>query len=576
MKLFSSSLRFHVLAAARRCSRAGTLLALATPVLVAASACDSDVNTAATSAVTGEDASEDATLSADTSDVATAPDVYDQAKVFLTDPTTDNRVTKLVTLAHPTDPEGFLKGEFASVVNCLQQDGGAPLVFSGFEVGNLCVEAATAARDPDGSYLSIEPPKDDAEAGDKFAELMMYYHVNQIHDFFHDGFDLSLKVNPIEAVVNLTINSSINIGGGTGWQGFPNAAFMPPEAFTAYGLPKKKDGAIVFGQTDSIDFSYDASVIYHEYVHAMIGTTRLNGVLADLYGLDNLPGAMNEGFADYFSCSRRDDPIIGAYALAGSGAAYVRDLTDSRKCPDDITTEVHADGKIIGSCMWEIRQALGQQQADMIILSALQSFTSSTNLQGAGKLIQSEAKKVDPAIGTQVGDILKKHGVLGCERAKEWANFSAQTSTEGVPYAISGTDQIGSGAGLKDGVPGYIQFYVDVPAGKKGVTLSWVARSGGGGMMGGGGTPDVQLAIKKGSAVVLGNEIMADAIVQGKAAGKLGKSGVSVTLSDACLPTGGGRIYVMMLNKAESGDVTQTAIDILTETTGAPNLVTCK
>ena len=548
-------------------------LALVTlPLLVGAAACGTSTETTSATTTAGADVADDATIAAD---VQQAPDVYDQAKVYLTDPVTNNKQTTLVTLAHPTNEEGHLIGDFASVSNCLQEDGGDPLNFNGFTVGNLCVQRPTITRDADGSFLSIVPPDSDAEAGDKFAELMMYYHVNQIHDFYKDGFDMALKVNPIEAVVNLTLNSQINIGGGVGWQGFPNAAFMPPEAFTAYGLPARKNGAIVFGQYQDTDFSYDASVIYHEYTHAMIGTTRLSGVLADSFGLDNLPGAMNEGFADYFSCSRRDDPIIGAYALLMQGGAYVRDLTDGRKCPDDLTTEAHADGKIIGSAMWEIRQALGQQQADMIILTALQSFTASTNLQGAGKLIQTEAKKVDAATGTTVGDILKKHGVLGCERAKKWDTFAAQTSVEGVPYSIAGTDQIGSGSGLTDGVPGYVQFYVDVAPGTKGVALSWIAQAGQGAMMGGGGTPDIQLALKKGATVPLAQKVMADAIVPAKAGGKLGKNGATVTLSGACLPTGGGRVYIMMLNKGASGDVTAMAIDQLTDTTGAVNLQAC-
>jgi len=500
----------------------------------------------------------------------------DQAKVYVNDPKTDQLQTTLVTLAHPSDPDGHLAGDFAAVSNCLQQDGGGGLTYGGYPIGNVCVESATATRDADQSYLSIVPPADDSDVQDKFAELMMYYHVNQIHDFYQDGFGLALTHNPITAVVNVTFNGTVNVGNGIGWQGFPNSAFMPAEALAAYGFPPLADGAIIFGQYDATDFSYDASVIYHEYTHAMVGTTRLSGVLVDTFGLDNLPGAMNEGFADYFSCSRRNNPIIGAYALTFAGDSYVRDLSQSRKCPDDLTSEVHADGKIIGSCMWEIRNALGQQQADQIILNALESFTSSTDLPGAGKLILAEAKKVDAATGATVNNILKAHGIINSQRAKAWAKFSMATSAEQVPVSIAGTDQVPAGSGLNDGVPGYFQFFVkNIPAGTTGVTLAWRAQQGQT-MSSPGGMPDVQLAIKKDALVMVGvDQTAADALVPGVKNAAFGSGWQSATLAGACLPASGGALYVMLLNKGLSGDVTDMDIQFVTDTSKSVNVVNC-
>jgi hypothetical protein len=552
---------------------AGCLLAVATGC--GSSADDPAVSIAADSLASADLAlSDDAAYDAE-QDLAPA-DVVDQAKVYLSDPISDNGKTTLVTFAHPTDENGYLAGDFASVANCLQEDGGAAMKQQGMVVGNLCLETRTAMRDPDGSYLSIKPPADDSDPADKFAELMMYYHVNQIHDYYQDGFDLALKHNPIDALVNVTFNSKFDMGSGAGWQGFPNAAFIPPEGFAAFGLPKKPYGAIVFGQYESTDFSYDASVIYHEYTHAMMGTTRLNGVLVDYTGLDNLPGAMGEGFADYFSCSRRDSPIVGPYALAAQGDSLVRDLTHAHKCPDDLTTEIHADGKIVGSTMWEIRTAIGQQQADTIILAAVQSFTASTNLTSAGKLILSEAKKVDAETGKIVGDILKAHGMITCVRAKEWTDFSAMTSEDHVPISVEGTDALQPGSGLTDGVPGYFQLFVDVPAGTAGVKLSWRASPGqGAGMGGSGSAPNIQLALKKGAPVQLAEPLAPDAMVQGKTDTGLGKSWQSVTLSANCLPTTAGKVYLMLLNTGGAADIGQTKISMLSDTSKAINVVTC-
>lgn len=506
-------------------------------------------------------------------DAAVAPDTSNKnmAKVYINDPTTDSKATTLVPLRPPTSADGKLTGAFAQVFNCLPEEGGEPIKRGGFAIGSLCHEVQTAVPAADGSYLQVAPPADDKEMGDPFAELMMYYHVNQIHDYFHDQFGLTDLNYPVYALVNVTIS----VFGG--WQGFPNAAFMPKEAFAQFNLPPREKGAIVFGQYQSTDFSYDASVIYHEYVHAMVGTTRLLGVLIDSYGLDNLPGAMNEGFADYFSCSLRDSPVIGSYALAFAGEHAKRDLSIARKCPDDLTTEIHADGKIIGSGLWEIRKALGRDTADGIILAALQQFSQQTNVDAASKLILAEAKKVSAEIGAKVKTALEAHGMLQCVRAKKLEDFSVGNSVDKVPYAIESPNSMGGGPKFVDGLPGFVQFFVDVPSDAKAVQIRWKAEAQSGAFGGGGPDPSIGLAIRKGKAPQInlfdGGSILADAKVK-PVVDPNNKNARVITLTGNCINSG-SKLFMMLLNSGGKGAMTEITRKFLPSADGQPGVVQC-
>ena len=516
----------------------------------------------------------DAVTPVETAEADTGPDVANKnlAKVYVNDPTTDKKATTVVPLKEPTDADGKLTGQFVQVFNCLPEAGGLPIKQGGVPIGALCHEVQTVTPDPDGSYFSIEPPAKDDEKGDKFAELMMYYHVNQIHDYFHDQFGLTDLDYPVYALVNVTIQ----VFGA--WQGFPNAAFMPKEAFAQFNLPPREKGAIVFGQYQSTDFSYDASVIYHEYTHAIVGTTRLLGVLFDAYGLDNLPGAMNEGFADYFSCSLRDSPIIGPYALTFAGEQAKRDLSLPRKCPDDLTTEIHADGKIIGSTLWDIRKAVGRDTADGIILAALQQFSQQTTVDVAMKLIHTEAKKVSSEVAAKIKAVMQDHGVVNCVRAKKLEDFSAANSFDKVPYSIAGTDQVGGGGPkFAAGVPGYVEFFVDVPSDAKAVQIRWRAEAQSNGFGGGGAAPNIALAVRKGQAVQVdyqsGAPVTPDGIVKAISDPKNKKAQV-VTLTGNCVNSGAA-LYLMMLNSGGSGAVTEITRKFLPSADGEPGVVDC-
>jgi hypothetical protein len=469
----------------------------------------------------------------DDDDPKPVADVTNHALVFVHDPITDGEPTEIKLLA-PTTEDGSLQNESVNALNCKQQDGGPDL----FGFATLCVEESTVKPDEDGSYLSQQPPADFTDGQDPFAQVQMYHHVNVIHDFFKSSFGFTGLDLPLDAVVNLTINQ------GGSWRPFQNAAFIPEQSFAAFGLPARPNGAIMFGQGDVVDFSYDASVIYHEYTHAMIGPERMNGVGLKETGLDNTAGAMNEGLADYFAATILGDPHLGQYALGQQG----RDLSSGRSCPDDLTTEIHADGKIISTALWEIRETLGQEVVDGLVFRAVQNATGGTGLDEFGELVRAEAAALGSDVQAVVEPILIDHGVVGCTRIKPWVNVDFARTAEQVPHQVEGMQN--AQGGFPDGVPGYHQFFVDVPAGKS-AQLGWTFAPGGG--FGGGEPGPLHLAINQGAIVaVSGNgTIGADAIVNNAT---FANNAQAITLTGSCVPADGGRVFLLFLNQNQAGD----------------------
>ncbi|MBI4817986.1 MAG: M36 family metallopeptidase [Deltaproteobacteria bacterium] len=94
-----------------------------------------------------------------------------------------------------------------------------------------------------------------------------------------------------------------------------------------------------------------ASVVYHEFGHG------LHAALTS-----RMDGALSEGAGDFWSCSFRGDARMGV-GFVGNGAA-IRRLDRSRIYPRDFINEVHEDGLIFATALWELRSALMAKHGD--------------------------------------------------------------------------------------------------------------------------------------------------------------------------------------------------------------------
>ncbi len=476
-----------------------------------------------------------------------------QGWVFPDDPITDEWTPEQVTLHETTSEDGALTSPWVEARNCLNVDGG-PVANVGVMV-QMCLEQQTAFPEADGNYLHIQPPLLANDGNDVFAEVQMYHHVNVAHDYFKDTHGHADLDYPMPAIVNLQfkVTPPISLGGfepgPDGWYGFPNAAFFPQESWNQlarqFGLAPRDTDSIVFGQ-DAADFSYDARVIYHEYTHAVIGTGRLQAqAVFDRWGLDNSPASMNEGLADYFAATLADDPTVGLYGIGALAPNLVRDLSSPRRCPADLFDEIHAQGRIVGSTLWAVREAVGAATADAIVFEALMQFGPATTHDQAAELFLAEARSL--GVEDAVREVFEAFGFGGgCERVIPWEDWNAAASRDQLPRVVEGD----VGPNFPAGTPGYEQLYLDIEPGTEAVELSWSIAGGGGAIGGLGGSPrPLDLAIRAGEPIEFtyagGIGMNADHVF---ADIELTRSRQVVTLAGACLPADGGRVFVSFLN----------------------------
>lgn len=363
---------------------------------------------------------------------------------------------------------------------------------------------------------------------DDFAEVMMYYHANKVYTYFKaKGFD---KINTnsglpsLMTVVNFKIPNFYELRfnceedpNNPGWRicstdkymPFDNAAFMPYDgSFEEFGI---HDDAIIFGQGERVDFAYDAEVTYHEFTHAMIGSTsNLTYAYFDQYGLYIDPGAMNEGFADYFSSTISGDPKLGEYVSnATEDVGALRDLSINVRCPDDLWGESHNDGLLLSNALWKIRtefikdfgkeDLFDQKVYDVLIsLSQIATFGDFTN-----GLIT--ALKNDTNIGKNFADkaesIFKENNILECDRLVNLENGKYIMLVEGLDIV-----------GLDPYVPGYLQFYYDMPVNTSKFMLDMDIYSN---SMFGGSDAEIRILMKKDNPiefeVSLGGDVTSNA-----------------------------------------------------------------
>lgn len=447
-----------------------------------------------------------------------------RAKVHLVDPISTPDLVE-VELEHLTSEDHSLVGDYARVRSCtpdIERGEKIPLDLGGLSLElTSCVPEHRAFPGEDGTYLHIAPPASTAEDDGRFAEVMMYHHMQVIHDYFKDVHGLTDRDQPLDALTNVQAHVSLC----DQWAMIANAAFFPDGTIDELGqqfgieLDLGLDGdAIVFSGTDTRNFSYDAAVIYHEYTHAMLGATRLNAVFIDAQGLNNLPGALNEAYADYFAGTITGASAVGNYALndlegmsicgfqVGGGGNFARDMENLKTCPFDLTAEVHADSEIFSSALWEIRKELGATDADRVILSSVLTLTNTSDFSlAAVATIEAAGELLDEAARATVEAAFTSRGIVDCPRVLP----VERVGERGLAVTLEGKDAFSPNP-FPGWTPGYLQYGLTVPEGTTTVTIEVEVQTGGlGGLFGGGGgEPALELALKAGTtpvAYTLGN-----------------------------------------------------------------------
>ncbi len=216
-----------------------------------------------------------------------------------------------------------------------------------------------------------------------FDEVNMYNYITTIHDFYKNTLGHDKLDKPMKVIVHLGDN-------------YDNAYFSPWQQSFSFGDGSKFN-----------DLAKEAAVAYHEYSHAV-----LNSITYLAYSAES--GAINEGQADYFACSVTNDSKLGEYVCAKMGKPFLRNLDNDLHYPEDVHGEVHADGKIWGAVLWDIRETLGKEVADPLIYKSHYFLNGSHPkfIDGYNALVSADKTLFEGAHLAQLEEVFVKRGIV--------------------------------------------------------------------------------------------------------------------------------------------------------------------
>lgn len=365
-----------------------------------------------------------------------------KAKVYQNSPTQSAELVE-VELTHLLDSKE-LNGDFTDVYSALQLYGTPNVKLYRY-----------AQPQADGNFIFA--PEDSPTFNDPFAEVQAYYHVTHIHQWFaeHFGFKRAER-----QAITVWANGVIAYSDGT---------LLPDTRATSGDFDGDGHKEIFLGQTAMVDTAYDASVIYHEFTHSVVDEgPKLDFVYSDQYGLVIDPLALNEAFADYFSCTLTGVPYIGEYLAPVFGKTkFLRSLIDlpdeHLTCTKDLKGEEHEDSMIFSRSLWDIRQALGAAKADQYIYETMQNLTETSTFVEAAATLLAVVKESSKAEDIKaVETILNDRGLKDCPRVLE---LQPGVGRPGVIWGHAKFDHAKP-------LPNAFQYVIDVPADARALTLT--------------------------------------------------------------------------------------------------------
>ena len=250
-----------------------------------------------------------------------------------------------------------------------------------------------------GPYVTMAPTKRQAHESEftydytrsdgRFEQVMVYYHIDACQRYLQSlGFN---NVNNRPQPVNVN---------GTG---VDNSWYSPTTGIITYGR-------------GGVDDAEDADVIMHEYGHAI-----QDNQVPD-FGLTLEGGAMGEGFGDYLAATRYAEMNWAwrvyiaewdAVSYSPGSPPYLRRVDSTKHYPEDMVGEVHADGEIWSACLWQMREALGAQAADEIIIESHFYLAPTSQFRdGAEAIILADHNLNEGANETLIRDVFVERGIL--------------------------------------------------------------------------------------------------------------------------------------------------------------------
>lgn len=437
-------------------------------------------------------------------------------------------------------PNAECDGESAPVMH----DGSFPLgqgIAVNFEAA-MCDERPLAIADSDGNFLASparEPASANApvpgpsEQNDVFSEINAFHHASNALAYIESldaTFQLPPDARPLHVTTNFLLPDFNEIMQGDlnalyqkvlrgekvvvdKLARMDNAMYFPKGAGEQLGVVvpgyTRDADSIIFFQGNTADFGYDPAVIVHELGHGVVAATaQLADYSTDEQGIIDAPGAMNEGFADYWAAAHFNNPRIGEYVgdLSGSGEGSLRNLENDFSCPSVIWGEVHQDSQHFSAALWAARKDVAGNEAqkridfDRAVLAAMRALTPTSSFEEAVEALALELNEaLNPAAKAALEARMSERRVTGCERI---VDLTSEKSLSNIFFAPADESR-----GWKPFAPGPLQFRLQAPRGTNRIAVTVEGSAGDmGGLglpgMGGGQSTPKPIALLKADAQV--------------------------------------------------------------------------
>jgi Zn-dependent metalloprotease len=211
------------------------------------------------------------------------------------------------------------------------------------------------------------------------------------------------------------IQSTLGIANAANYQIHINVHWSPVDN-SNYTPGGDGRGVLNFGD-GGVDDAQDAEIVWHEYGHAVLDNQ------AQILVGSGEAGAIHEGWGDYMAATLsttvpgdpRFYPTIGewdASSYSSDVPPFLRRVDGSKQYPEDLDGEVHDDGELWSSVLWQLHQSLGRETADRIIFNANFLFPFSVGFEdAAAALVESDLRLNAGANAAQIQTALAAHGL---------------------------------------------------------------------------------------------------------------------------------------------------------------------
>lgn len=283
------------------------------------------------------------------------------------------------------------------------------------------------------------------------------------------------------------------------FQRIDNAAFVPALSGSPVEVPEEFAALVEIFNRDfdsnlyfqgSRDFAYDGDIVFHEFTHAVVHSyvPELGSLWHDEQGANAESGALNEGWSDYFAASFTGDSATGEYGGAAitGGELGLRDADNDKRCPEDLSGEVHDDSEPWSGALWDLRAAVIAALGEEAVRELDQALLLALAESEVHESFALQASRVIDVVESVFGAELK----LAAEAAFEAHNLSACVRVQPLSVLredgdvdllrkdrlfVSSPVEVGT----TDLAPAVVQFRVEVPAGATAFALDWKQQGGG-------------------------------------------------------------------------------------------------